>query len=58
MKATNLLALLALGCLLALPLSGCREEGPAERMGRGVDEAAEELEDAAEDLRDDLRRPR
>jgi len=35
-----------LGCVLAavllmLTLVGCREEGPAERAGREIDEAAE-----------------
>ncbi len=49
--------------LLAVPLAlfalaGCREKGPAEKVGEAIDEAAEEtgesLEEAAEDVEDAL----
>lgn len=30
-------------------LAGCREEGPAERLGSALDEAASDLSDAVED---------
>jgi hypothetical protein len=33
-------------------LIGCEEPGPAERMGEGIDDAAEEMRDAVEDATD------
>lgn len=50
------LALLALFTASALTLGGCaKEEGPMEKMGKSVDEAAEKAEKAAEDLSDDVK---
>jgi hypothetical protein len=42
--------------LAALPaaMTGCEQEGPAERAGERLDEAGDDIEDAAEDLKDDL----
>lgn len=39
-------------CLLAmmLPAFGCQEEGPMEKAGKQIDEAAEEATDAAKKL--------
>jgi hypothetical protein len=50
------IGLMCLAAMLTLPLASCREEGPAERMGRGIDDAGDELRDAAEDVRDQQRR--
>jgi hypothetical protein len=49
------LALLGALGLLALPvgMTGCEEEGPAERAGEKLDRAGEDVEDAVEDLDDD-----
>ena len=50
------LALLALFTASMLTLGGCaKEEGPMEKMGKSVDEAAEKAEKAAEDISDDLK---
>ena len=38
------------GALCVLAASGCREEGPAERAGRAIDEAAREAEESLRDL--------
>lgn len=35
-----------------LALTGCREEGPAERAGKAIDQAAEDAGDAAEEAGD------
>jgi hypothetical protein len=35
---------------LLLTSSGCREEGPAERAGRAIDDAAREAGDSLRDL--------
>jgi hypothetical protein len=44
----------------AAALTGCEEQGPAERAGETIDEAAEDvgdaLEEAGEDIRDGTRR--
>jgi len=50
-----------LGCLLAAVLLmltpvGCREEGPAERAGREIDEAAEAARERTEEAFEDLGR--
>ena len=49
---------LLLLALASFSLAGCEEEGPAERLGRNIDEGAEEARDAVEDsveaLEDDL----
>jgi hypothetical protein len=36
---------------LAIGSVGCKEEGAAEKMGKAVDEAAEDAGDAAEDAK-------
>jgi hypothetical protein len=36
--------------LTAVILSGCEKEGPAERAGEVVDDAAREVQDAGKDL--------
>ena len=54
-----------LGCAAVLALTGCAEEGPAERAGERLDDAVsqaqdrleetrEEVEEAADDVRDAL----
>lgn len=45
------------GILLAASLAAlaaCEEEGPAERAGERIDEAAEELESGFQDARDEV----
>ena len=37
----------------ALPLAGCKDEGPMEKAGKKMDEAAEEMEEAVEDMDDE-----
>jgi hypothetical protein len=44
--------LIAVGLLLIL--GGCREEGPAERAGRQLDEAVEEARERTQETLDDL----
>lgn len=39
---------------LALPLTGCEDDGPAEEAGEAIDEAAEDANDAIEDAVDDI----
>ncbi|MDD3312439.1 hypothetical protein [Pseudodesulfovibrio sp.] len=41
-------------CLLALtiPVFGCSEEGPMEKAGKKMDQAAEDASDAAHDAAD------
>ena len=48
--------LLAVSGLAVLPvgMTGCEEEGPAERAGERLDEAGDDIEDAAEDAADDI----
>ena len=36
--------------VVAIALVGCREEGPAERAGKAIDEAFESMGDQAEDI--------
>lgn len=51
MKRTRLLCLMI--ALAALPAIGaCEKEGPAERAGKKIDEAAEKAADSAEDAAD------
>lgn len=40
--------------LTALLISACEREGPAERAGKAIDDATEEVRDAAGDAADDL----
>ncbi len=47
MPSLVLLAILATG--------GCQQEGPAERAGKAVDEAAEDVREGLEDLGDRAR---
>ena len=50
------LALFARFTVSMLTLGGCaKEEGPREKMGKSVDEAAEKADKAAEDITDDLK---
>ena len=52
-KLTGLV--LALAALAAFPvaMTGCEEEGPAERAGELLDNAGEEIDDAVDDIGDD-----
>ncbi len=49
---------IAAGALLLTGAVGCREEGPAEKLGRQLDEAAEEagaaIDEAAEKAKKEL----
>ncbi|MHC4947575.1 MAG: hypothetical protein ACYTG1_04860 [Planctomycetota bacterium] len=53
MRMTRLfaIALLALGLVA---LVGCKEEGPAESLGKQVDQAASDAADAADDAAADV----
>ena len=39
--------------IVALALSACAEEGPAERAGEALDDVADSVGDAARDVRDE-----
>lgn len=41
---------LSLFVLLAAMISGCEQDGPAERAGESVDNAAERVQEAGKDL--------
>jgi hypothetical protein len=42
--------------MLALPtVVGCRNEGPAERAGEEIDNAAQNMKDGAENAADDMK---
>jgi hypothetical protein len=43
----------ALAAVLLLAGAGCREEGPAERAGRAIDDAAREAKDSLRELAGD-----
>lgn len=49
--------LIAMACAAPLTLTSCKEKGPAEKVGEGIDDAldnrpAEKVQDAAEDIKD------
>jgi hypothetical protein len=48
-----ILAVLGLA-VLPVGMTGCEEEGPAERAGERLDNAGEEIEDAVDDMDDDV----
>ncbi len=49
----NKIALLAIAATLTMAITGCaKEEGPMEKMGKGLDEAAQSVEKSAEDAAD------
>ena len=53
MKSRILLAMLALALLTSV--SACKkEEGPMEKMGKAIDEAAHETEDAVKDAAEEV----
>jgi len=65
MRNTQIIPAIVLGGLLGAGLAACAKEGPAERAGKQLDQAARELkedakkaadevEDAAEKLQDKL----
>jgi len=42
--------------MLTLPvIAGCNKDGPAERAGEKIDNAAHEIKDAAKDAADDVK---
>lgn len=45
---------LTLALFLSVPLLACQDEGPAERMGREVGEAADESKEAADRAADEF----
>ena len=47
MKVWKKLIVLACVCTLLLPVFGCQEEGPMEKAGKQIDQAAEDAADAA-----------
>jgi len=51
----KLAVIMITGALLLAPaLSGCEEEGPAERLGERVDEAVDQAGDKVEDAAEKL----
>lgn len=46
--------MIVIGCLLALmvPTFGCSEEGPMEKAGKKIDQAADDAADAAKKIFD------
>ena len=53
MKLNTLLA--ALVTVLALGMAGCaKEEGPMEKAGKSIDEAAEKVGDTAKEMKEDV----
>ena len=49
------LVITALLASLTLTMVGCaKEEGPMEKMGKSLDETAENVKDAAEDVAEDV----
>ncbi len=52
----NKTALLAIAATLTVAISGCaKEEGPMEKMGKGLDEAAQSVEESAEEAADSVK---
>ncbi len=48
--------MLTLFAALTLTVSGCaKEEGPMEKMGKSLDEAAESVSDAAEEAAEEVK---
>jgi len=51
---TRLLGLVIAAAFTLTLASGCNEEGPAERAGKAIDEAAENVREAGEDLGNEI----
>jgi hypothetical protein len=49
------LRMILVGALLIGGAVSCREEGPTERAGRAVEEAAEDLREGSEDAAEEIR---
>lgn len=49
------LTISSLAAALLIMLAGCEQQGPAERAGERIDEAAETVGDSLEDAGDELR---
>lgn len=58
MKSQTTIKALAGAAILALALgvSGCEEEGPAEQAGKKVDQAAEDVSKATEKAAEDIKK--
>ena len=57
MTTRRLLAAFAItGLALSSASLGCREEGPAERFGRALDDSLESAEEAAEEAAERIRK--
>ena len=54
MRFRSICLILALFLTGGWTLTGCEQEGPAERAGERMDEAVEEAGDAVEEAADDL----
>ena len=48
MRKSRLITMLILGAVLGTGLAACEQDGPAERAGEKVDEAARDVRDGAE----------
>jgi len=51
------IALLAIAVTLTVAMTGCakKEEGPMEKMGKGLDDAAQSVEESAEDAAESVK---
>jgi uncharacterized protein YjbJ (UPF0337 family) len=55
MKTKSVLAVASVCFLLGLGGIGCEKEGPAERAGKKLDQAAEKLKDTVEEVSSELK---
>ena len=50
MHVSRMTAIAGLVAVLSFAGAGCREEGPAEKAGRAIDDAAEDVQEGVEEL--------
>jgi len=55
MRITRILALTLAVLGLATTLSACQDEGPMEKAGKAIDNAADDAMDAADDAKDKMK---
>lgn len=51
----NMIRLIALTLFLSFTLAACEQQGPMEKAGESIDEAAEDVGNAVEDACEDLK---
>jgi|GEM_PF-4328862 len=55
MGITRILIIALFAVSMSLGMGGCKEEGPAEKLGKDIDNAAEEMKEGAEKAAEDLK---